>query len=233
MGYRAYRAPLLVSDIEEALELLTNTELDHRIFSQLSFLRELNRTRAIREYDTREIHRFSRRELDEIYETIGGVESLKTFIKSFDSMEIRRHFVDFSIEMNFLPWEDAMNLIYAISTEVIYISSDKIVIIYTNNSQFTFEHGNAQKIQRRQWHIDPEHPNAHPWPTWDYIDSKANANLTYSGYTLLPNQSFEKIINLAEIYGEIEPGDFRVLKDFFVQGSGTRETIFTPYFWVE
>lgn len=97
MAYRAYRAPLYVENIDEAIIMLNkipNDEYDRMI--KLSMFYDLSRSYIMKDRKTNKIRKFTKTEMDQIYENIGGKEAVINYLRNIEDDKIRRKELEFA-----------------------------------------------------------------------------------------------------------------------------------------
>lgn len=112
MAYRAYKAPLYVENIEEAIIMLKKTpndEYDRMI--KLSMFYDLSRSCTMKDRKTNETRKFTKAEMNQIYEVIGGKEAVINYLKNIDDDNKRRNEVEFArYQLKIITEDELLNL---------------------------------------------------------------------------------------------------------------------------
>ncbi len=92
MAYRSYTLPMPVSNIDDTINMLKNDpyEDEHFRMYRLYLFNELSKSHKMRDITTQEIRKFTKEELNDIYESIGGKEKVLDYLKSINDDEKRR-----------------------------------------------------------------------------------------------------------------------------------------------
>ena len=119
-----------------------------------------------------------------------------------------------------------------ISQEIVRVSTEEIVIRYTNISDdvWVSDEGHAlQYLNRSHLARDRSAPGQSdqdfdPDDVWFDMDPLV-AELTIKSFVLESGESLDVTINLIEFCTDIEPGIYRIVKEFTPEGSGNFEPI--------
>lgn len=86
MAYRDYYLPMKVYSIDETVDMLKSNlnEDDRDKMHQLSVFNELSRSCKMRDNTTGEIRKFSKSEMDEFYNAIGGKEAVIQYLSNIE-----------------------------------------------------------------------------------------------------------------------------------------------------
>lgn len=92
MAYKIYREPLYVEDIEQMISVLKRDFDGNESFRmlRLSLFKDLSRSCKIKNRNTNEVRKFTKEEMNEIYQAIGGKEAVIEYLKSIEDVEERR-----------------------------------------------------------------------------------------------------------------------------------------------
>ena len=119
-----------------------------------------------------------------------------------------------------------------ISQEIVRVSASEIVISYTNATDDTwvFDEGHLLQYLNRSYLARPGQGSEDFDPDDVWFDKVPRAtNWADVALTLKPGESSEVTINLAEYYGALESGIYRIAKEFTrtpsSDGSGSSETM--------
>lgn len=92
MAYKIYREPLYVEDIEQMISVLKRDFDGNESFRmlRLSLFKDLSRSCKMKNRNTNEVRKFTKEEMNEIYQAIGGKEAVIEYLKSIEDVEERR-----------------------------------------------------------------------------------------------------------------------------------------------
>lgn len=98
MAYRTYTLPMQVYNIEETINLLKNDPLEdeHSRMVRLMMYNELARSCKMRETETGEIRKFTKEEMEEIYNAIGGKEAVIKYLNSITDENKKREALEYA-----------------------------------------------------------------------------------------------------------------------------------------
>lgn len=86
MAYRTYKLPMPVYDIDAMIITLKGRSKDDNVhlLERLTMFKELARSCKMRNTKTGEIRKFSREEMEEIYNSMGGKEGVIQYLNSIE-----------------------------------------------------------------------------------------------------------------------------------------------------
>lgn len=92
MAYKIYREPLYVEDIEQMISVLKRDFDGNESFRmlRLSLFNDLSRSCKMKNRNTNEVRKFTKEEMNEMYQAIGGKEAVIEYLKSIEDVEERR-----------------------------------------------------------------------------------------------------------------------------------------------
>ncbi len=91
LAYKTYREPMYVENIGDTVKMLKNDYNDETMrMYRLSMFYELCRSYKMKDRHTNEIRKFTKEEMNEIYECIGGKEAVLNYLSSIEDKEERR-----------------------------------------------------------------------------------------------------------------------------------------------
>lgn len=89
MAYRTYKLPIPVDDFDNAISTMKGSSKNDNIFllERLTMFKELSRSCRMRNITTGEIRKFSKEEMEEIYNAMGGKEAVIKYLNSIEDEE--------------------------------------------------------------------------------------------------------------------------------------------------
>lgn len=98
MAYRTYKLPMTVENIDDMINILKYDKYNDENFRmvRLSIYNELTRSCKMKDVKTGEIHRFTKEELEEIYNAIGGKEAVIEYLNSIENEEQKRKELEYA-----------------------------------------------------------------------------------------------------------------------------------------
>lgn len=97
-------------------------------------------------------------------------------------------------------------IVMRVVDETVTSQTDSVTVEYTNNTDTQFAFGEEPHLEIKKdggWYVVPVSKDA----AWVDI-----------AYMLSPNTSDEKAFSLKAFYGDLEPGQYRIVKTFFADG---------------
>lgn len=113
MAYRTYKLPMKVNNIEDTINILMEDSSEDEYFRmvRLSMFNELSRSCKMRDSNTGEIREFSKEDMEEIYNAIGGKEAVIEYLKSIkDEEEQRRTLEEACYNLKVITDEELINI---------------------------------------------------------------------------------------------------------------------------
>lgn len=113
MAYRTYKLPMRVNNIEDTINILMGDSSEDEYFRmvRLSMFNELSRSCKMRDNNTGEIREFSKEDMEEIYNAIGGKEAVIEYLKSIkDEEEQRRTLEEACYNLKVITDEELINI---------------------------------------------------------------------------------------------------------------------------
>lgn len=113
MAYRTYKLPMRVNNIEDTINILIEDSSEDEYFRmvRLSMFNELSRSCKMRDNNTGEIREFSKEDMEEIYNAIGGKEAVIEYLKSIkDEEEQRRTLEEACYNLKVITDEELINI---------------------------------------------------------------------------------------------------------------------------
>ena len=113
MAYRTYKLPMKVNNIEDTINILMEDSSEDEYFRmvRLSMFNELSRSCKMRDNNTGEIREFSKEDMEEIYNAIGGKEAVIEYLKSIkDEEEQRRTLEEACYNLKVITDEELINI---------------------------------------------------------------------------------------------------------------------------
>lgn len=113
MAYRTYKLPMRVNNIEDTINILMEDSSEDEYFRmvRLSMFNELLRSCKMRDNNTGEIREFSKEDMEEIYNAIGGKEAVIEYLKSIkDEEEQRRTLEEACYNLKVITDEELINI---------------------------------------------------------------------------------------------------------------------------
>lgn len=99
MGYRTYKSPMTVDNIDEAIHVIRGSSEndDGLILERFAMLKELSiRCNKMRDAKTGEIRKFSKEEIDEFNERVGGKGAVLNYLRNIENEEERRNMIRYA-----------------------------------------------------------------------------------------------------------------------------------------
>lgn len=98
MGYRTYKLPMTVHNIDEVIHVIRGSSEndDALILERFAILKQLSISHKMRDAKTGEIRRFSKEEMNEFNERIGGKEAILNYLRSIENEEERRNMINYA-----------------------------------------------------------------------------------------------------------------------------------------
>ena len=113
MAYRTYKLPMRVNNIEDTINILMEDSSEDEYFRmvRLSMFNELSRSCKMRDNNAGEIREFSKEDMEEIYNAIGGKEAVIEYLKSIkDEEEQRRTLEEACYNLKVIKNEEIINI---------------------------------------------------------------------------------------------------------------------------
>ena len=99
MAYKIYKSPMYVENIDELVSLLKKDSNDEYLrMHRLSIFYDLSRSCKMIDRKTNEIRKFTKAEMKEIYENIGGKEAVLNYLMNIENEEEKRDMITFARE---------------------------------------------------------------------------------------------------------------------------------------
>lgn len=100
MAYQTYKSPMSVNNIDDAISTIRgSSENDNNhILERFAMLKKLSISCKMRDAKTGEIRKFSRKEMDEFNERIGGKEAVLNYLRNIENEEERRNILRYARE---------------------------------------------------------------------------------------------------------------------------------------
>jgi len=99
MAYKIYKSPMYVENIDEMVDLLIKDSDDEYLrMHRLSIFYDLSRSCKMIDRKTKEVRKFTKDEMKEIYESIGGKEAVLNYLMNIENEEERRNMITFARE---------------------------------------------------------------------------------------------------------------------------------------
>lgn len=98
MAYRTYTLPMPVDNIDDTINMLKFAPIsdeDFRIL-RLSIFNELSRSCKMKDKTTGEIRKFTKGEMEEIYNAIGGKEAVIKYLSSIENETQKREKLEYA-----------------------------------------------------------------------------------------------------------------------------------------
>jgi hypothetical protein len=98
MAYRIYTLPMAVDNIDDTINILKNdySEDEETRMIILSMFNDLSRSCKMKDKTTGEVRKFTKEEMEEIYNSIGGKESVIKYLNSIDDEKEKREKLEFA-----------------------------------------------------------------------------------------------------------------------------------------
>ena len=115
MAYRTYKLPMKVHDIDNMILTLKGSSKDDNIFllERFEMFKQLSRSCKMRDAKTGEIRKFSKEEMEEIYNAMGGKEAVIKYLNSIEDEEEKIEKTSFALEkLEIITVEEWKEIIY-------------------------------------------------------------------------------------------------------------------------
>ena len=115
MAYRTYKLPMTVPDIDNMILTLKGSSKDDNIFllERFEMFKQLSRSCKMRDEKTGEIRKFSKDEMEEIYNAMGGKEAVIKYLNSIEDEEEKIEKTSFALEkLEIITVEEWKEIIY-------------------------------------------------------------------------------------------------------------------------
>jgi len=121
--------------------------------------------------------------------------------------------VDSANKINsFLPQNEIDNN-DLVATDVDMLSSSKLVITYTNKTEYSLNYGKGYVLQL--FNND----------NWEDISTLPGVGWKDVALNLHSGKSFEEVIDLKLLYGELKTGHYKIIKEMFMESSKISVTV--------
>lgn len=100
MAYRTYKLPMRVDNFDDTILTIKGRSNDDDIFllERLEMLKELSRSCKMRDNKTGEIRKFSKKEIEDIYNEMGGKERVIKYLNSIEDEKEKIEKTSFAFE---------------------------------------------------------------------------------------------------------------------------------------
>lgn len=100
MAYRTYKSPMMVNNIDDAISTIRgSSEKDNNhILERFAMLKKLSISCKMRDAKTSEIRKFSKEEMNEFNERIGGKEAVLDYLRNIEKQEEKRNMIKYARE---------------------------------------------------------------------------------------------------------------------------------------
>lgn len=100
MAYRTYKLPMRVPDIDNMILTLKGSSKDDNIFllERFELFKQLSRSCKMRDEKTGEIRKFSKEEMEEIYNAMGGKEAVIKYLNSIEDEKEKIEKTSYALE---------------------------------------------------------------------------------------------------------------------------------------
>ena len=100
MAYRTYKLPMVVDNFDDTILSIKGRSNDDDIFllERLAMLKELSRSCKMRDNKTGEIRKFSKKEIEDIYNEMGGKERVIKYLNSIEDEEEKIEKTSFALD---------------------------------------------------------------------------------------------------------------------------------------
>lgn len=114
MAYKSYVAPMYVESINKSIQMLRNDSPDEQLrMIRLSIFYELSRSYKMIDRNTNEVRKFTKIEMNEIYEIIGGKEAVMSYLRSIENNTEKKKEIKFAREeLKIINNDDILELLY-------------------------------------------------------------------------------------------------------------------------
>ena len=100
MAYYSYKAPMRVHNIDDIIHVINGSSEDNNssILERYAILKKLSISCKMRDDKTGEVRKFSKEEMNEFNERIGGKEAVLNYLRSIEDKEERRKMIQYARE---------------------------------------------------------------------------------------------------------------------------------------
>ena len=100
MAYHTYKSPMSVDNIDDTIQTIRGSSKNdqNHILERFYMLKKLSISCKMRDARTGEIRRFSKEEMDELNERIGGKEAILNYLRNIENQEERRDMLRYARE---------------------------------------------------------------------------------------------------------------------------------------
>lgn len=100
MAYRTYKSPMTVNNIDDTISTIKGfSEKDEKhILERFAMLKKLSISSKMKDAKTGEIRKFSKEEMNEFYERIGGKEAVLDYLRNIENQEEKRNMIKYARE---------------------------------------------------------------------------------------------------------------------------------------
>lgn len=115
MAYRTYKLPMRVPDIDNMILTLKGSSKDDNIFllERFELFKQLSRSCKMRDEKTGEIRKFSKEEMEEIYNAMGGKEAVIKYLNSIEDEKEKIEKTSFALDkleiITVEEWKEIIN----------------------------------------------------------------------------------------------------------------------------
>ena len=97
MAYKSYYMPLKVYSINDTIEVLKSSNVDENFrMVKLSLYNELSRSCKMRDATTGEVRKFTKDEMEEFYNAIGGKEAVIQYLSNIENETEKRQELEYA-----------------------------------------------------------------------------------------------------------------------------------------
>lgn len=114
MAYQTYKSPMSVNNIDDAISTIRgSSEKDNNhILERFAMLKKLSISCKMRDAKTGEIRKFSKEEMNEFNERIGGKEAVLNYLRNIENEEEKRNMIKYAREqLKIITDEDLIELL--------------------------------------------------------------------------------------------------------------------------
>lgn len=110
MAYYTYKAPMRVHNIDDIIHVINGSSEDDNnfILERYAILKQLSISCKMRDDKTGEVRKFSKEEMNEFNERIGGKEAVLNYLRSIEDKEERRKMIQYARENLKIITDDEM-----------------------------------------------------------------------------------------------------------------------------
>lgn len=100
MAYNSYKSPMIVDDIDRTIFIINGTSDNdqNHILERFYMLKKLSISCKMKNQRTGETRRFSKEEINALYEKIGGKEAVLNYLRNIQAQDEKRHKLIYSRE---------------------------------------------------------------------------------------------------------------------------------------